>query len=251
MALFMIGLGLSVKSLTLSGLERIKQSDLVFLESYTSRLVDFDLDSLRKITGKEIILADRKLVENNSQKILEPAKEQNVSFLVVGDVFSATTHTALFLDAKKQGIDVKVINNASILTAVGITGLSLYRFGRVTTLVYPEGNYFPTSPYEVIEFNLKNNLHTLVLLDIKPDKLMTINEGLDLLLKLESKVSHSIISEDLKVVGCARLGSNDAVIKYGALNQLKTLDFGKPPHCIIIPAKTHFIEEEMLSLYKA
>ncbi len=246
----MIGLGLSSKSLTLSGLESIKSSDLVFLENYTSRLIDFDLQKLKDLVGKDIILADRELVEVNSDKILEQAKEKNVSFLVVGDVFSATTHSALFLDAKKRGINVVVINNASVLTAVGLTGLSLYRFGRVTTLVFPQANYFPTSPYEAIAFNLKNNLHSLVLLDIKNDKLMTINEGLDLLLKLEDKMKENVIYPDTKVVGCARLGSEDCIIKYGELSKLKEFDFGKTPHCIVIPAKTHFIEEEMLSLYK-
>ncbi len=250
MALFMIGLGLSVKSLTLSGLEKIKNSDLIFLENYTSRLVDFDLDSLKTLIQKDVILADRELVEVNNERILTPAKKGNVAFLVVGDVFSATTHSALFLDAKRQGIKVEVINNASILTAIGITGLSLYRFGRVTTLVYPEHNYFPTSPYEVIEFNLKNNLHTLILLDIKKDGLMTINEGLQLLLNLEKRVAHSVISKNTKIIGCARLGSEDQVIKFGELAKLKDIKFGNPPHCIILPAKTHFMEEEILLLYK-
>jgi diphthine synthase len=35
--------------------------------------------------GKELIIADREMVESNSEAILEPAKTEDVSFLVVGD----------------------------------------------------------------------------------------------------------------------------------------------------------------------
>lgn len=44
---------------------------------------------------------------------------------------SATTHTDLQLRAHEKGIEVKVVHNASIMNAVGICGLQLYRFGEV------------------------------------------------------------------------------------------------------------------------
>lgn len=44
---------------------------------------------------------------------------------------SATTHSDLLLRAKEKGVTVKVVHNASILTAVGACGLHLYRFGQV------------------------------------------------------------------------------------------------------------------------
>ena len=59
-----------------------------------------------------------------------------------------------------------------------------------------------------------------------------------------------MISSKLKVIGCARLGSDDFMVKYGTLEELKRFDFGKPPHCLIIPGKLHFAEEEMLELWK-
>lgn len=43
----------------------------------------------------------------------------------------ATTHTDLELRARELGIPVKVIHNASIMNAVGVCGLQLYRFGEV------------------------------------------------------------------------------------------------------------------------
>ena len=44
----------------------------------------------------------------------------------------ATTHTDLELRARDLGIPVKIIHNASIMNAVGVCGLQLYRFGEVS-----------------------------------------------------------------------------------------------------------------------
>ena len=43
----------------------------------------------------------------------------------------ATTHTDLQLRARSLGIEVRVVHNASIITAVGVCGLQLYRYGEV------------------------------------------------------------------------------------------------------------------------
>lgn len=48
----------------------------------------------------EIIEADRELVESGCEEMLDRAKEQEVSFLVVGDPLCATTHTDLWLRAR-------------------------------------------------------------------------------------------------------------------------------------------------------
>lgn len=38
--------------------------------------------------GKEIIIADREMVESKADEIIEPAKTGNVAFLVVGDALA-------------------------------------------------------------------------------------------------------------------------------------------------------------------
>lgn len=43
----------------------------------------------------------------------------------------ATTHTDLELRARALGIPVRIVHNASIMNAVGVCGLQLYRFGEV------------------------------------------------------------------------------------------------------------------------
>ena len=44
----------------------------------------------------------------------------------------ATTHTDLQLRARALGIEVRVVHNASIISAVGACGLQLYRYGEAS-----------------------------------------------------------------------------------------------------------------------
>ena len=55
--------------------------------------------------------------------MISQAKDADIAFCVVGDPFSATTHTDLFLRCQDAGVEVNVVPNASIMTAVGMTGL--------------------------------------------------------------------------------------------------------------------------------
>ena len=94
-------------------------------------------------------------------------KEGNYAFLVVGDAFCATTHSDLFLRATQLNIQVQVIHNASIISAVGCCGLQVYRFGEVVSVPLWNPKWKPTSWYDKIAQNRKSDLHTLVLVDIK------------------------------------------------------------------------------------
>ena len=167
MTLTLIGLGLGdSKDITLKGLEAIQKADKVFLEHYTS-ILSCSKEDLEKEYDKDIILASRDIVEQDAQQILEPAKTSNVCFLVVGDPFGATTHSDLFLRAKELNIPVEVIHNASILNAIGVVGLELYKFGKTPSIVFPEEGWKVETHYDVIKQNKELGLHTLCLLDIK------------------------------------------------------------------------------------
>ena len=252
MTLYIIGMGLSTeKDISVKGLETIKKCDKVYLENYTS-LLQCSKQDLEKLYGKKVILADRTITEQNDEAIVEEAKKKEVAFLVVGDPFSATTHIELFKLAKEKKVPVQVIHNASVLTTVGITGLQLYKLGRVASIPFLEDHPNLETPYLVLKENQQQGLHTLFLLDLKPDlkKFMTVNEALDILEKIETRKKEKLINKDTLVVGCARLGSADAFIKAGALDKIKKEKFGAAPHCLIIPGKMHFMEEEMLEFYK-
>ena len=248
MTLYMIGIGLwDEKDITVKGVEAVKKCSKVFLENYTSRL-GVDVAKLEKFHGKKIILADREMVEKNANDILGTAKKSNVALLVIGDVFGATTHTDLFLRAKQENISVVVINNASILNAVGIVGLELYKYGKTTSIPFHNTNV--ETPYDVIKMNKKNKLHTLLLLDIDAEhnKYMTIKEAIDYLLRVEVERKEKVFTKDTKCIGVARLGSDKPIIIYGKAEELLKIDFGEPLHSLIVPGELHFVEEEALGL---
>ena len=166
--LYFIGLGLSYDTdITVRGLNAIRNCSRVYLEHYTSILMAASLEELEEFYGKKVILADRELVESGAEEILENADKEDVAFLVVGDVFGATTHTDLVLRAKHRKIPVEVIHNASVMNAVGSCGLQLYNFGQTVSMVFFTDSWRPDSWYDKIWENRKIGLHTLVLLDIK------------------------------------------------------------------------------------
>ncbi|KAF5909809.1 diphthine methyl ester synthase, partial [Clarias magur] len=117
--------------------------------------------------GRELILADRDMVEQEANEILKGADVSDVAFLVVGDPFGATTHSDLVLRAVNAGIKYRVIHNASILNAVGCCGLQLYNFGETVSIVFWTDSWKPESFYDKIKRNRDMGMHTLCLLDIK------------------------------------------------------------------------------------
>lgn len=245
--LWLIGIGLDdEESLTLKSIQVLKKCDLIYLDNYTN-VINFDIKNLEKIINKKIILANRDLVEKKHD-IIHNSKDKNVAFLVVGDVFSATTHTDLLLRAKEKGIKTQVIHNASILSVIAETGLSSYKFGKTCSIPFPEKGFEPESFYDIIKDNKKINAHTLILLDIRPKegKFLTINHAIKTLLDIESKRKENVFTQETLCIGCARLGSQDKNIKVGKAKELLEQDFGKPPFCLVVPAKLHFIEEESL-----
>ncbi|MBT3813902.1 diphthine synthase [Candidatus Woesearchaeota archaeon] len=250
MTLYLIGIGLSTeKDITVKGLEIVKKCDKVYLESYTS-LLQCSVKDLEQFYDQEIIIANREMTEQGDEKIISEAKKKDVAFLIIGDVFSATTHVQLFKLAKENNVKVEVINNASVLNSVGITGLELYKFGKITSIPFIEDHPQLETPYNVLKEN--GDMHTLFLLDLKPaeNKFMTINVALEILEKIESRKKEGLINDDLLVVGCARLGCDGFIVKAGKLSEIRAFDFGAPLHCLIIPGKMHFIEKEMLELWK-
>lgn len=247
MVLNLIGIGLNdEKDITFRGFELVQKSDYIYLENYTS-LLNASIQKLEEFYKKRIILADRDLIENRAEEtILKYSKESVVSLLVVGDPMSATTHVDIMMRAKALKIPVNIVNNASIMTAIGITGLQLYKFGKTTSI--PFSSSLIETPYDVIKQNKSNGLHTLVLLDIKVDenKFMTINEALKILQNIENKRGEKIILPDTKVIACARLGAPDYLVRYGQVKDLVKQNFGQPLHSLIVPGELHFMEEEAL-----
>jgi len=249
--LVFVGLGLfDEKDISLRGVEEIRKADAIFAEFYTSMMSELSVQKLEEIAGKEIkIVSRRTLEEEDGKPILQEAKKRKVAFLVPGDPLIATTHVDLRIRAEKQGIRTRVIHGASIVSAVvGLSGLQNYKYGRSVTIPFPQKEFVSETPYKVILENRVMELHTLCYLDIKAEeqRYMTVKEGLRSLLDMEKQKRGHVITLSTLVLGVARAGSDNPVVKAGYVVDVMNHDFGDPPHTLVFPAKLHFMEAEAL-----
>lgn len=268
MVLYFIGLGLGdEKDITVKGLEAIKRSTKVYLESYTS-ILSTSKSSLEQFYGKEIIEADRIFVESQCEEMLQFAITQEVAFLVVGDPFCATTHSDLFLRAAELEIQVQSIHNASIFTAIALTGMQLYKFGETVSIPFFTENWRPFSFYDKILRNRTSGLHTLVLLDIKvkeqneedlvrgrmvfqPPRFMNIAQAAGQLLEAESFRQKDCVNENTVVIAALRLGTASQKIIVRTLGDfVNSEDLGEPLHSLVIPGEMDEIEKLMLEHHR-
>lgn len=241
--LYLIGLGLDWLDISTKALERISSSDSVYVESYTS-LSNYSIAKLSKFLGKKVISLNRKEVEEK-KPYLKDAHVKDIVLLIYGDPLTATTHTEILEECNRKKIKVEVIHAPSVFTAVGETGLQIYKFGKTASIPFWEKNFKPTSFMNILKENQSIDAHTLFLLDLRPEeeKYLTISEAIKYLLE-------SGMDKKTKLIGCARLGMGDAKIAYGEADKVAKVKYGAAPYCLIIPAKLHFAEEEFLKRFK-
>ncbi|OTB13111.1 hypothetical protein K445DRAFT_320297 [Daldinia sp. EC12] len=262
--LYLVGLGLSDETdITVKGLEIVKKASRVYLEAYTSILL-VDQSVLENYYGRSIVVADREMVESNSEEILRDADKEDVAFLVVGDPFGATTHTDLVLRARELSIPVQTVPNASIMSGIGATGLQLYNFGQTVSMVFFLDNWRPASFYDRIKENRSIGLHTLVLLDIKvkeqslenmargrkiyePPRYMTVGQCAQQMLEIEEEKKEGVYGPDSLAIGAARVGGRNEKFVAGTLKQLCDADeaLGPPLHSLVLLGKrAHELERD-------
>jgi diphthine synthase len=233
--LYLIGLGLNERGISKEGLLALRRCHKVYLENYT---VDFPYAIEDLHLDEKIVELGRRDVESN--KLIKEAKSRKIALLVYGCPLFATTHMSLLLDAQKQDVRTKVIYSASVFDGVAETGLQLYKFGKIASMPAWRQGYEPDSFLNIIEDNLKIKAHSLILIDIS----MNFKKAL---LQLEMALSNREMKVE-KMVVCSQIGTEDAKIGYGTINELRKKDF-KLPVCFIIPSEMHFLEEEGLSRF--
>jgi diphthine synthase len=246
-----IGLGLGDdRDLSPRVLDTLRACEVLFTESYTSAIAPGSLQRLAHSLGRPIVPLSREQVESERPVLEALAQHARVGFLVIGDPFAATTHVALRLAAETAGHTWTYWPNASVLTAVpGFLGLQHYRFGRVVSIPFPAPGFAPRSPLDGIAQNLARDLHTLVLLDLRPEegRFLTANEALDLLAERDAASPEPIGARELAFAVAARIGTPTARGWYGTWPLLRRIDFGPPLHSLVVPARTlHFEEAEAL-----
>jgi diphthine synthase len=242
-----IGLGLYDKTdISEKGLNAIRSADRVYLECYTSRLFGTTREELETYYGKPISPLFREDVEQHPEALLAEAREKNVVFLCAGDPMVSTTHADLRIRAAALDIRTAIVHAASISSAVcGLSGLQNYRFGKSCSLPFPQKNWFPTTPLDVVLRNLSSGLHTLVYLDIQKERYMTVPEAVALLEQMVKDRGEKIPL----YVGIARAGSKEPVVRAGPADRICSVDFGPPLHILVVPAKLHDMEREYLEIF--
>jgi diphthine synthase len=78
---------------------------------------------------------------------------------------------------------------------------------------------------------------------------MSANEAMRVLLEVEKKRDEKVFTEETLCIVLAKVGSFDYVMKAGKVGELLDMDFGVPPHTLIVPGKLHFMEEEYLEAF--
>lgn len=252
--LHLIGLGLyDATDVTVKGLQRIRDCDEVVAEFYTAKLTGTPFDELEAFLERPVRVLDRIGVELGGKDLVERAKTTDIALLTAGDPLSATTHADLIVRCRAAGVPVRVVHAPSIFSAApGLVGLQHYKFGRTTTLVRPEDNWMPTSPFDAVCENHELGLHTLVLLDIKADEeyYMRGNEGIELLLKLAEMAEQSWFNADTQLAVIARAGADEPHVVSGPAGELATMDHGEPLHCIVVPGDLQVVEQEFWDTLK-
>ena len=249
--LWLIGLGPGdLQQMTVAALDAARGADYRFLEGYTALLPPDEVVNLEGLIG-HWELRMRSAVEE-PHDLLALAQTAKVALLVVGDPLQATTHVDLQIHCEEMGLPCHVEHGVSITTIVtGAVGLQSYRFGRQCTFAYPYGDYLPTSPLEVILANRERDLHTLVLLDLDPTGMgegeqspMTPEVAVDVLRMMAEKLELDV--EDWTLVLCSDMGTDDARISVGNLDQISGVKGGRI-HCLLVPAELHDVEATALA----
>ena len=246
--LWFVGLGISgLGSISLDAQNILKKADIVYLEQFTSIIPKSDITKLKKLVKGEFKAVKRWMVEDG-QEILKNAKKKNVVLLSYGDPYIATTHIELRTRAIQEKIKTNTIHASSALTAlVGECGLHYYKIGKVVTIMKEIQS---TSAYYAIYGNLLSGDHTILLLEYNQDAdfFLDPKDALSNLLATEKEQTRNVLSQNIFAIVASRIGLKDQTITAGKISSLIKIDFGKPPHTIIIPGSLHFTESDALKI---
>jgi diphthine synthase len=245
--LWFVGLGISgAKSIPHEALEVLSKADIVYLEQFTSPIGKSDLAKIKKMTNGEFKAAKRWLVEDGNE-ILKKAKRKKVVLLSYGDPYIATTHIELRTRAIQEKIKTYSIHASSSLTSmIGECGLQFYKVGKIATIMSEMNSL--TTPYYVIYKNIIEGNHTVLLLEYNQDKDFFLNpkDAMLGLIETEKGQKRNVIDYSTYAIVASRIGFKDQSIISGKISSLKKMNFGKPPHTVIIPGRLHFTESDAL-----
>jgi len=248
--LWFVGLGISgTKSIPTEVVKIIQDADIVYLETFTSPISQTYEEEIKNMVNGSFKTAKRWLVEDG-QEILKASKSSTVVLLSYGDPYMATTHIELRTRAELENIETKTVHSASVITSmIGDAGLQFYKVGRVVTVMNEKKSTI--TPYTAIFKNLTQGLHSVILLEYNHDKKYFLDpkNAISDLLDVEKEQKRTVLNDDTFAIIASRIGFETQKIISGKFSNLLKVDFGEPPHSIIIPGKLHFTETDAINVF--
>lgn len=247
--LWFVGLGISgTRSIPIEVVKIIQEADFVYLEAFTSPISKQHEDEIKNMVNGSFKIAKRWLVEDG-QEILKTSKSSTAVLLSYGDPYVATTHIELRTRAKLENIETNTIHSASAITSmVGEAGLQFYKVGRMVTIMNEKKSTI--SPYTAIFKNLTQGLHSIILLEYNHDEnyFLDPKDAISNLLDVEKEQKRNVLNNDTFAIIASRIGFETQKIISGKFSNLLKVDFGEPPHSIIITGKLHFTESDAINV---
>ena len=247
--LWFVGLGISgTRSIPIEVVKIIQEADFVYLEAFTSPISKQHEDEIKNMVNGSFKIAKRWLVEDG-QEILKTSKSSTVVLLSYGDPYVATTHIELRTRAKLENIETNTIHSASAITSMtGEAGLQFYKVGRMVTIMNEKKSTI--TPYTAIFKNLTQGLHSIILLEYNHDEnyFLDPKDAISNLLDVEKEQKRNVLNNDTFAIIASRIGFETQKIISGKFSNLLKVDFGEPPHSIIITGKLHFTESDAINV---
>ena len=247
--LWFVGLGISgTQSIPIEVVKIIQKADFVYLESFTSPIYKQQEEEIKNIVSGSFKIAKRWLVEDG-QEILKASKSSTVVLLSYGDPYIATTHIELRTRAKLEKIETNTIHSASAITSmIGEAGLQFYKVGRIVTIMNEKKSII--TPYTSIFKNLIQGLHSVILLEYNQDEnyFLDPKDAISSLMDVEKEQKRNVVNNDTFAIVASRIGFKTQKITSGKFSNLLKVDFGEPPHSIIITGKLHFTESDAINV---
>ena len=247
--LWFVGLGISgTQSIPIEVVKIIQKADFVYLESFTSPIYKQQEEEIKNMVNGSFKIAKRWLVEDG-QEILKASKSSTVVLLSYGDPYVATTHIELRTRAKLEKIETNTIHSASAITSmIGEAGLQFYKVGRIVTIMNEKKSII--TPYTSIFKNLIQGLHSVILLEYNQDEnyFLDPKDAISNLLDVEKEQKRNVVNNDTFAIVASRIGFKTQKITSGKFSNLLKVDFGEPPHSIIITGKLHFTESDAINV---
>jgi len=247
--LWFVGLGISgTRSIPIEVVKIIQEADFVYLEAFTSPISKQHEDKIKNMVNGSFKIAKRWLVEDG-QEILKASKSSTVVLLSYGDPYVATTHIELRTRAKLEKIETNTIHSASAITSmIGESGLQFYKVGRIVTIMNEKKSII--TPYTAIFKNLIQGLHSVILLEYNQDEnyFLDPKDAISSLMDVEKEQKRNVVNNDTFAIVASRIGFETQKITSGKFSNLLEVDFGEPPHSIIITGKLHFTESDAINV---